>query len=366
MIWLREMLRSKLKFGLLAAAVGLLVFLLLFVNTLSSTLLGTFIGAIENNSSDILVFASDAQATIPASRLEPGAVELVAQVDGVAEAAPISVLSTDTSVQGETLDVSLWGIEPGGPGTPPELDEGRLPEPGEVLVDTTARDAGLTVGAEFEVAGLPLEVAGVASNATYAVQPTLYVESGTWEQIFLATYPDAPQAPINLVGAGVEEGADPADVALSISELDGLQGLTSSEAASATPGVSSIEQSFGLITGITFVIVIVVVGFFFQILTVQKLNVFALLEAIGSSTRSLAGYVLSQIGVLVIAGFVIGLSMLALAALATKETFAISIDPVLTAVVGGLVLMASLVSGFTSIRRILRQDAATVATGGKG
>jgi hypothetical protein len=58
--------------------------------------------------------------------------------------------------------------------------------------------------------------------------------------------------------------------------------------------------------------------------------------------------------------------MLALAALATKETFAISIDPVLTAVVGGLVLMASLVSGFTSIRRILRQDAATVAAGGKG
>lgn len=366
MVWIREIWRSKLKFGLLAAAVGLLFFLLLFVNTVSSTLLSTFVGAIENNSAQVLVYAADSQATIAASRLSPDDVNRVAEVEGVADAAPISELTTDTTFEGEELDVSIWGVEVGGPGTPTELEEGRLPEAGEALVDTSALDAGLAVGTSIDVAGVPVEVVGVAADATYSVQPTLYVAIETWNEIFLATYPEAPGPPVNLVGVTLDDGAQADVVATAISGLEGLQGLTRSEAASATPGVSSIEQSFGLITGITFVIVVVVVGFFFQILTVQKLNVFALLDALGTRARSIVGYVLSQIGVLVVAGIVVGIGMLAVAALATRDFFAISIDPILTVTLGGAVLLASLASGVTSIRRIIRQDAARVATGGDG
>jgi putative ABC transport system permease protein len=365
MIWLREILRSKLKFGLLAAAVGLLFFLLLFVNTLSSTLLDQFVGAIENSSADVLVFDADAQATIPASRLAGDDVERVAAVAGVERATPISELSTDTMLEGEELDISLWGLEIGGPGTPLNLDEGRLPGPGEALVDTSARDAGLTVGSVIDVADVGLEVVGVADNATYAVLPTVYVDNATWGEVFSSAYPEAPFAPVNLIGVEVAEGSDAAEVAGAITGLDGLQGLLPVEAAAATPGVSSIEQSFGLITGITFVIVVVVVGFFFQILTVQKLRVFALLEALGTRFRSLSSYVLGQIGLLVALGIVVGVGMLAGAAAATRDVFAISIDPVLVGVLGGAILLASLVSGLTSIRRIARQDAASVATGGK-
>lgn len=364
MIWLREILRSKLKFGLLAAAVGLLFFLLLFVNTLSSTLLNQFIGAIENSSADVLVFDGDAQATIPASRLSPEDVERVGEVDGVERAAPISELTTDTTLDGAELDISLWGLEIGGPGTPPDLEDGSLPQPGEALVDTSAQEAGLTIGTTFDISGVPVEVVGVARNATYSVLPTVYIDNRTWDEIFSAAFPEAPYAPVNLVGVAVTDGADAEVVASSITDLEGLEGLLPAAAASATPGVSSIEQSFGLITGITFVIVIVVVGFFFQILTVQKLRVFALLEALGSRFRSLAGYVLSQIGFLVALGVLVGVGVLALAALATQDVFAISIDPVLVAILGASILVASLISGLTSIRRIARQDTASVATGG--
>lgn len=363
MIWLREIWRSKLKFGLLAAAVGLLFFLLLFVNTLSSTLLDGFVGAIENSSADVLVFDADAQATIPASRLTVEDVARVGDVTGIADVTPISELTTDAIWDGAELDVSLWGLAIGGPGTPNQITEGRLPGLGEALVDESGRDAGLTVGSTLEVAGETLDVVGVAGNATYAVLPTVYVETETWQDIFLAVYPGAPSAPVNLVGVSVVEGGSAASVAAAVSDLGNLEGLTPAEAASATPGVSSIEQSFGLITGITFVIVIVVVGFFFQILTVQKLRVFALLEALGSRFRSLVGYVLGQIGLLVTFGIGIGVAMLASAALATREVFAISVSPLLVGVLGAAVLLTSVISGFASIRRIARQDAARVATG---
>ena len=61
-IALRDLWRSKLRFGLLAGAMGLLIFLLLFLNTLSSTLLGFFVGAIANNSADVLVYDSNNEA----------------------------------------------------------------------------------------------------------------------------------------------------------------------------------------------------------------------------------------------------------------------------------------------------------------
>jgi putative ABC transport system permease protein len=363
MTWLREIGRSKLKFGLLAIAVGLLFFLLLFVNTLSSTLLGGFIGAIENNSADVLVFADDAQATIPASRLTPDDLERVSAVAGVAAAAPISEVATDAVFAGEPVDVSLWGVEIGGPGTPAQIEEGALPGPGQALVDSSARDAGLEVGSVFEIGGITIEVSGIADNATYSVLPTVYVDTETWAEVFGALFPEAPLTPINLIGVEIDDTGQ-ADVVSAISSLDGLEALTPAEAAAATPGVSSIQQSFGLITGITFVIVIIVVGFFFQILTVQKLRVFALLEALGSRLRALSGYVLAQIGFLVALGVVVGTGLLAITAFATREVFAISVDPLLTAVLGGSILLASLLSGLTSIRRIASQDAAAVTTGG--
>ncbi|HEU4319906.1 MAG TPA: FtsX-like permease family protein [Acidimicrobiia bacterium] len=364
MIWTREIWRAKVKFGLLATAVGLLFFLLVFVNTLSSTLLDQFIGAIENSSADVLVFDSEAQATIPASRLSMDEVERVAAVEGVAVAAPISVLATEAELAEEAIDVSLWGLEIEGPGTPTDLVEGGYPEDNEALVDTSAREAGFTVGEIVDVGGVSIEIVGVAENATYSVAPTLYVTNPTWSEAFSGLFPQAPAAPVNLIGVAVDVGIDAGTAATDISALDGLEGLLPAQAAAATPGVSSIEQSFALITGITFVIVAVVVGFFFQILTVQKLRVFALLEALGSRFRSLVSYVLTQIGFLVTLGMVVGVAMLAGAVVLTRDVFAISIDPLIVALFGGAILLATLLSGFTSIRRIAKQDAASVATGG--
>lgn len=363
MIWIREIARAKVKFLLLAVAVGLLFFLLAFVNTLSSTLLSQFIGALENSSADVLVYGDEAQATIPASRLSPDDVDRVAAVDGVSEAAPISVVTVDVGFEGRSTDVSLWGVDPGGPGAPDDIIAGESPGPGQAIVDTSARDLGLDVGAVFEVGGVEVEVAAVADNATFSVLPTAYLPADTWAEVFTGLFPEAPLVPVNLVGVAADEDTAAEVVAARISELDGLQGLEPSEAASSTPGVSSIEQSFGIITGITFVIVVIVVGFFFQILTVQKLKVFTLLRAIGARTRNVVEYVMGQITFLVVLGVLIGVGMLVLITSLTRDFFAIDLDPVLISGFAIAVLLATLISGLTSIRRIRRADPATAAIG---
>ena len=79
---LRDLWRSKLRFGLLAGAIALLVFLLLFLNTLSATLLGFFVGAIENNSAEVLVYEDTARRNLQASRLDQSVVDEVAAGTG--------------------------------------------------------------------------------------------------------------------------------------------------------------------------------------------------------------------------------------------------------------------------------------------
>ena len=68
---LTEMKRAKLRFGLLTAAVALLVFLIVFLSSLSGALLRSFTGAIESLPADGLVYSETARANIQASRLEP-------------------------------------------------------------------------------------------------------------------------------------------------------------------------------------------------------------------------------------------------------------------------------------------------------
>ena len=109
--------------------------------------------------------------------------------------------------------------------------------------------------------------------------------------------------PDNLVGVEVDPGAAVSSVAAAIdASVPGVEALPRPEAVASIPGVSSVTASFDLIVGITFVIVAVVTGFFFLILTVQKIGVFAGLRALGATSRYLVGSVLTQVVAVVVAG----------------------------------------------------------------
>ena len=55
---LREIRAAKVRFSLLAGAVGLLIFLVLFQQAILRGLVTSFIGALENQDAPVLVFGS--------------------------------------------------------------------------------------------------------------------------------------------------------------------------------------------------------------------------------------------------------------------------------------------------------------------
>ena len=98
---LREMRRAKARFGLLMAAVALLVFLILVQQALQASLITSFVGAIERQSAPVLVFSVDGQRAIQGSVISPELERAVVEVPEVAESGRIGQGTFTIEVDGE-------------------------------------------------------------------------------------------------------------------------------------------------------------------------------------------------------------------------------------------------------------------------
>jgi putative ABC transport system permease protein len=212
--------------------------------------------------------------------------------------------------------------------------------------------------------GRQLEVVGYTDSRQYSVLPTGYTSNREWSQIFLATFPGAAEVPINIVAVDIEASADTASVGAAINEeLPTSDATTPVDAAGSAPGVSSIGTSFNLIVGITFGIVVVVIGFFFTILAVQKRKAFIMLRAVGSSRGYLGWSIVIQIVATMVLGIVLGFGFLWGASSASSESFPLTIDLEAVVATSLAVLMASIAAGAFSLRRALSVDPAQAAGG---
>ena len=358
-----EMRRAKLKYGLLAGALALLVFLLMFLSTLSSTLLGSFTGALRHNTADVLVFHSGTRRNLQASRLDPALARAVARVPGVAAVGEIGNVTLTVDVGSGPADLNVWGYESGQPGGPDRIVSGARPGPGEALVDIADRNKGFSVGAVIRIqpTGAQLRIVGYTEDSRFNVQPTAYTTLATYRSILRAANPGARNSD-NLFGVRVAAGAEPAVVSRAIgASSPSFEALSRAQAVSSLPGVSSIAQSFDLVIGITFVIVVVVIGFFFLILTVQKLRVLTGLRAIGATTGYLAATLAAQVVVMVVIGVAAATALLGGAAVSSSDAFLVRIDPQLVGMTTAGVLLSSLASSLLSVRRITRVDPAEAA-----
>lgn len=362
----REIRRAKLRFGLLAGAVGLLVFLILFQQALLGSLLKSFTGAIENQSATVLVYNAEARKNVAGSVIPPPLQQQIEAVDGVGAAAPLGEATLTVEAGGDLTDASVFGFTPGGPGEPTRLVEGRLPETAtEAVASREDVDSGFAMGDTVtSVNGdVALTVVGLTEESRFSVAPTVWVTFDGYTALRRAANPDAPAVLPSLIALTPAEGVTAAELAARIgTEVAGVDALTRSQAVSEAPGVAEVNQSFQLILGLAFVVVAVVIGFFFLILTVQKMASLTLLRAVGASTAYLVRALLVQIAFVVAGGLVVGILLTALAVRGASAGLPITISPsTLAASAIGVILLALLGSTITLLR-VRRIDPASVVS----
>lgn len=316
---LKEMRRSATRFGLLVAAIGLLVFLILFQQSLQNGLLTSFVGGIRNQDAPVLVYSTDGQRTVQGSIITPDLEELVRATDGVGEAGrwiqgTFSVVVGD----GDLAEASIIGFDTEGLGTPSDIVEGRLPTgSGEAVASDADSADGFGIGDVVTVVpagggseGVVIEVVGLAGNAQLNAGPTLFTRYETYLEVVGSVNPDAgePLPSVLLVrpAEGVTDG-EAAD-AVNAASLD-LDALPRADAADETPGVAQVRQSFQIIFLLYGLVVPCVTGLFFLIVTFQKAGALTLLRAIGAPARRLVSALVIQATIIVGAGYLLGVAL---------------------------------------------------------
>jgi putative ABC transport system permease protein len=363
---LKEMQRAKLRFGLLAGAVGLLVFLILFQQALLTGLINQFIGALKNQSADVLVYNDQARKNLEGSIILPDQLAAVAEVEGVAVAARLGESTFTVTAGGEELDAVLFGYELGGPGAPTTLIEGRLPEgPGEGVASEKDRADGFDIGDVVQVQpdGVSITVVGIASDINYSVSPTLFVDFATFEEAKRTRNPDATEILPSVVAVQVVDGADPEVVAANINaEVDGVEALTRQQAVDGSPGVSSVRSSFAIILALFYLVVPLVPGLFFLIVTFQKASALTLLRAIGARSATLVAALLVQVVLVMLLGSVIAFGLYA-GAIQGVKNLGVSVELMPAVVTSLVVLVLALLTSLVAIRRVLKLDPLSATTG---
>ncbi|HLT17465.1 MAG TPA: hypothetical protein VK007_12245, partial [Acidimicrobiales bacterium] len=213
------MRRAKTRFGLLIAAIGLLVFLILVQQALQDGLVTSFVGAIRQQSAPVLVYATDGQRTFQGSVIPPPLEETIRSVEGVGASGRIGQGTFTVEVAGddETSNAVLLGVEDHALGGVAELAAGRQPEgPGEAVGTSLDFEIGdrvrvVPIGVQ-DGEGPEVEVVGLVDRGQLQVTPTLTTSWETFEEAARAVNPDAEAILPNVIALAPAEGVTDAEL----------------------------------------------------------------------------------------------------------------------------------------------------------
>jgi putative ABC transport system permease protein len=371
---LREMRRAKTRFGLLVGAVGLLVFLILTQQALQDGLITSFVGAIRQQSAPVLVYSTDGQKTLQGSVISPALEQVIRAVDGVDASGRIGQGTFTVEVEGDdaTSDAAIIGAEDPSLGGVRRVDQGRQAEaPGEAVGSA----ADFSVGDRVRIVpvGVPggegpeLVVVGVVEEGQLQVTPTLFTSWADYEAAARAANPEAEAVLPNVIGLRPAEGTTAEQLIEAVNAAsEDAEALTREQAATDTPGVGQVRQSFQVIFLLYGLVVPLVTGLFFLIVTFQKSASLTLLRALGADGTTLVRSLLFQVVVVVLGALAIGTALFWPLSQQTVGAIDLRFDPMAVGVWSAVLLTLGLLSALVAARRVLRIDPIEATTGEGG
>ena len=366
---LREMRRALVRFGLLVVTIGLLVFLILTQQALQDGLITAFVGGIRNQSAPVLVYSVDGQRTLQGSVIAPPLEQAVRTTPGVGATARVGQGTFTVRVNGgPEKDAAIVGSSDPTLGTPTTLTAGRRPRAaGEAVgsaVDYSVGDRVTVLASTKGAAPVTITVVGLARDIQLNVTPTLFTDLATYEASVRAANPDATAVLPNAIGVRPAPGVDAKQLAARIDAASPeADALLRQQAADEAPGVAQVRQSFQVIFLLYALVVPLVTGLFFLIITLQKANALTLLRAVGARSAVLTRALLIQVVVVIGLGLVVGIALYTPLSQAKVGSLALRFDTTAVIVWSVLLMVLGLASALVSVHRVLRIDPIEATTG---
>jgi putative ABC transport system permease protein len=363
----REMRRQRRPFLLLTGGLTVIALLLVVLGGLAQGLVDGFSGALRAQDADLVVYSRAANDSVVRSRVTDEQRQAIAALDGVASVGGlgISLVAARQPDGGETLDVAVVGDDDAQPGRMPSP-----PEAGQAYADERLRDDGVSTGDVLRVGAgeRAVEVVGFVDDASYLLNGTLWVEPGTWRAIHTDAHPDTapPPAGFQVLTVRTAAGADATEVAARIDEATGgeTRTLTRAAAIDAIPGLAQSAGTLDAVGYLVLVVALLVAALFFSLVVVERLPLYAVLKALGASTRRLVAGVAVQASACAAVALVVAAVLGSGLAASSPPGMPMALPPGRLLTLFVALELATVVGAITALRRIHGVDPATaIGTG---
>jgi putative ABC transport system permease protein len=278
-----------------------------------------------------------ASSSLPAAAIDAIDADVAAPV----VAARSSLVESDASEE-----IVLVGYVPGGLGEPP-ITEGRAATAaGEAVLDASL---GIDVGDQVAVAGRPFDVVGLTHDTTIlAGIPLVFTELGEAQDLVFRS----PDVVSGFLVDGDVRSTPPGTVVISADEVadDTLQPLDGA--------IASVD----LVRALLWIVAAIIVGSVVYLSALERQRDFAVLKAVGASTRTLLGSLAIQAVLIALVSIAVAVVLQLFIAPAFPLRVRVPARAFWQLPLAAVVI--SLVAGAVGMRRVARSDPAMAFAAG--
>lgn len=354
---IRDIRHGLFRFVLTCFGLGLLMTVVLAMIGIYNGLVADALAVVKAPAADVWVVEAGTQGPFAeASSIPADTRDAVARMPGVAEAGAITFQTIEAAHAGRTLRLYVIGFEPGRPGGPQRIAEGRGfgSSHFELIAD---RKTGLVIGDRIRLGRDRFTVVGLVENAMNSGgDPAVYVTLA--DAIALQTALDPAAARVQAArGAGgarlptvaaviavLEPGADVALLTATVRQWKHLSALSQAEQENLLLAsvVDRARRQIGLFLAILLSVSAVVIALIIYTMTMEKLKQIATLKLIGAPDRTIIGLIVQQALILGASGLGIGLALILL----VKDNFPrrVVLEPFNALVLTGIILVVCIVA----------------------
>jgi putative ABC transport system permease protein len=293
------------------------------------------------------VLAENSHGSIVGSEVFPQAdTAAIARSPGVSRAAPLVILAQQVArINGRIKTVEVFGVQIGNLGDPAVTAGHALSGSGQVVADVRA---GAAVGTQITVGAIPMRVVGQVTDRTMmAGTPILYMSLRDAQALGLGG--------ASLVTAVVMQGI-PTTVPPGLEVLTN-QAVEQSDLAHLSGAISSINNSKIMM----WLVAALIIAALLYVSALQRVRDFAVLKALGASSRALFGSLALQ-------AVVVTLLAAALAMVACNFMGGLFDQPVVVpssafATLPAIAVAVGLIASLVALRRVTGADPAAAFGG---
>ena len=373
---LKDIRHGLFRFVLTCFGLGLLMTVVLAMIGIYNGLVADALAVVKAPAADVWVVEAGTKGPFAeASSIPVDTRDTVARMPDVAEAGAINYQTVEASFQDRTLRLYVIGYEPGRPGGPQTIAEGRGIGTShfELVAD---RKTGLVPGDTIRLGRHRFTVAGLVDGAmnsggdpavymTLADAMALQIELAPADQrVQVARGAGAVKsASVAAVIVRVMPGADVDLLTATLRQWKHLAALSQAEQENILLAsvVDRARRQIGLFLGILLTVSAVVIALIIYTMTMEKLKQIATLKLIGAPDRSIVGLIVQQALILGASGWGIGLVLILL----VKDVFPrrVVLEPFNVAVLAGIIFVVCIAASGLGVRAAMKVDPATALGG---